>query len=64
MKQNLLRAEMVKAGYTQTELSKKLGMDVSTFYRKMKTGKFGLDEADRMIALLKIKNPCEIFFDS
>ncbi len=62
MNRNLLRAEMVKSGMTQEKVAKAIGMSTSTFSRKMKNGVFGTDEAEKMINLLEIKNPCGIFF--
>lgn len=59
---NLLRAEIVKAGYTQAEFCQKIRMAPSTFIRKMRTGEFKTSEADAIIAVLALKNPSEIFF--
>lgn len=63
MKTNLLKAEMAKAGYTQEQTARAIGMDPSTFCRKMKKGTFFLKEAERMIILFDIQDPAEIFFD-
>lgn len=62
IQRNLLRSEMVKAGYTQAELSKKLGMASKTFSLKMKKGVFNSNEIDAMIELLDIRDPVGIFF--
>lgn len=59
---NLLKGEIVKAGYTQESLAKELGITAKTFYNKMKKGVFNSNEIDAMIALLKISDPIEIFF--
>lgn len=61
MNTNLLRAEIVKNGMSQQEFAKKLGISPKTFYRKMKKGVFGTDEVDKMVSILKIENPIEIF---
>lgn len=47
---------------TQAQVAKEIGMTAKTFCDKMKTGKFGLDEADKMIKLLKIDEPARYFF--
>ena len=59
---NLLKAEIVKAGYTQKEFCQKIKMAPSTFIRKMRTGEFKTSEADAIIDVLSLKNPSEIFF--
>lgn len=61
---NGLKAYIVKNGMTQKEVASKLGMSSKTFGLKMKTGKFGLDEANKMAQILSIKNPAAIFFAS
>lgn len=61
---NLIRAKIVENGMTQKQVAQAIGMTAKTFTDKMKTGKFGLDEADKMIALLKIENPERYFFAS
>lgn len=58
----LLKAEIVKNGMTQDEFCKKINMAHSTFIRKMRIGVVTTEEAQKMIQLLKIKNPSEIFF--
>ena len=63
MNTNLLKAEIVKNGLTQTELCKKIGMAPSTFIRKMKIGIFKTDEAEKITNLLKISEPAKIFFE-
>ena len=59
---NLLKAEIVKNGLTQSEFCKKIGMAHSTFIRKMRLGILNTDEAEKMIEVLDIKNPEKIFF--
>lgn len=59
---NLLKSEIVKNGMTQEEFCKKIGMAHSTFIRKMRIGVVSTEEAQKMISLLKITNPSEIFF--
>lgn len=36
-------------------------MTEKTFYSKMKKGVFGTDEVEKMVELLNIHNPAEIF---
>ena len=36
-------------------------MSEKTFYLKMKKGVFGTDEVEKMVGLLDIENPAEIF---
>jgi len=58
----LIKAKIVENEMTQAELANKLGMTAKTFSIKLKTGKFGLDEAGKMIEILKIDNPEKYFF--
>lgn len=58
---NLIRAKIMENGMTQAEVAAKIGMSAKTFSLKMSSGKFGLDEADKMIRLLKIEKP-ELYF--
>ena len=62
MNSNLLKSEFIKNGLTHAEVAKAIGISESTLTRKLKKGTFGLDEADKLIKLLKIANPSEIFF--
>lgn len=59
---NLLRGKIAEAGLTQREVAQEIGMSEKTFSLKMKSGKFGLDEAQAMISLLSINDPNPIFF--
>lgn len=58
---NLIRAKIAENGMTQKQVAKEIGMSAKTFSIKMNNGKFGLDEADKMISLLKIDKP-ELYF--
>lgn len=58
---NLIRAKIVENGKTQAQVAKEIGMSPKTFSIKMNSGKFGLDEADKMISLLNIEKP-ELYF--
>lgn len=57
-----LKAEMVRNGYTQVALANELGMTPRTLSNKFKNGVFGSDEIEKMIVVLNLKNPLDIFF--
>lgn len=59
---NEFRAELVRKGYTQKSLAEKIGMTPKTLYLKMKTGKFGTDEVNKIMEVLNIQDPIPIFF--
>lgn len=59
---NKLRGKIAEAGMTQKEVAREIGMTAKTFSGKLKTGKFGLDEAEKIIKLLNITDPSLIFF--
>lgn len=59
---NALRGVIVAKGYTQQEVAKFIGVTPKTFYGKMKKGVFGSDEMEKMIDMLSIENPVDIFF--
>lgn len=57
------KAQIVLAGITSKELAEKLGINESTLYRKInKDGNFTRDEINKLIEILNIENPQEIFF--
>ncbi len=57
-----LRGIIVERGLSQRKMADLLGMTEKTFYTKMKNGVFGTDEAAKMVELLDITDPAEIFF--
>lgn len=57
-----LKGIIVERRTSGSEVAKKLGITQKTFYDKMKKGVFGSDEIDKMIEILCIDNPVEIFF--
>lgn len=61
LNKNALKAEMVRYGYTNASMAKKLGISSRTFTTRLKDG-FGSDEMDTLIELLHIDNPTPIFF--
>lgn len=62
MNVNLLKSEIVKKGFTQSSFCDEIGMPKATFSRRMKQGVFKTDEATRIIQVLELDNPGEIFF--
>jgi len=59
---NLIRGKIVENGMTQAEVAAMIGISAKTFSLKMSSGKFGLDEVDKMIKILKIEEPLKYFF--
>lgn len=59
---NKLKGVIVENGYTQKDMAELLGVTPKTFYTKMATSGFGIDEAKILIDHLNIEKPCEIFF--
>jgi transcriptional regulator with XRE-family HTH domain len=59
---NELKGKMVAKGYTQDDLAKALGITSKTLSIKLKQKKFGSDEMDKLIVILGIENPADIFF--
>ena len=59
---NRLKSEIVRAGMTQKAVAGVLGMSENTFSKKINTGKFGLEDAEKMIKLLGIEDPIAVFF--
>lgn len=64
MKTRLLKAEFVKAGVTQKQVAKAIGMSEATMIRRLKEGKFGTDEAEKITEFCKIEDPASIFLKS
>ncbi|CEK35421.1 helix-turn-helix domain-containing protein [[Clostridium] sordellii] len=59
---NEIKGRMKAEGYTQADLAKELGISAKTLSTRLKKGVFGSDEIEKMITILKIENPIEIFF--
>lgn len=57
-----LKGIIVSRGKSQEEVAYHLGITPKTFYLKMKKGVFNSTEMERMVELLKIKDPASIFF--
>lgn len=59
---NALKGIITTKGKTQKDIAIEIGIAPKTFYDKMKKGVFGSDEMEKMIDILDIKNPTDIFF--
>lgn len=59
-----LKGIIAENGYSMREVAAGINMQEKTFYRKMKKGVFGTDEAEALIEFLHIKNPIDIFLQS
>ena len=59
-----LRGIIAERNMSQRQVAKAIGITEKTFYNKMQSGKFDSDEMEKMIILLNIQNPIDIFFAS
>lgn len=59
---NELKGRIVAKGLTQGEVAKMLGISNKTFSTKLNTGIFTTVEIEKLIDILDLKNPWEIFF--
>ncbi|WP_418559374.1 helix-turn-helix domain-containing protein [Megasphaera massiliensis] len=57
-----LKGIIASRNTSQAKVAIELGITPKTFYQKMKKGVFDSDEMYKMVKLLDIKNPSEIFF--
>lgn len=64
VKTDEIRGLIAKHGLSQADVAKAIGISSQTFYRHMESGVFGSDEMEKMIEVLHIENPGEIFFAS
>lgn len=60
---NELKGKIKAKGYTQKKLAKEIGISPKTLSNKFNKGILGADEIEKMIKILDIKNPIEIFFN-
>ena len=57
------RAQIVLKGLTVKDLATQLGVNESTLHRKIRQdGNFSRDEINKLISILDIENPADIFF--
>lgn len=54
MKAQVLKGRIVGEGLTQDEVAKMIGVDRSTFYRKMASGRFLIGEAGKIKEILHL----------
>lgn len=59
---NEFRAQLVRKGYTQQRLANEIGISAKTLTLKIKSGKFGTDEVQKIMKALDIRDPNPIFF--
>ena len=57
-----IRAEITRAGKTMAEVACALNITRPTLLRRLREGKLGLDDANKLIEFLGIKNPSYVFF--
>lgn len=62
MNVNLFKSELIKNGYTQASLAKKIGISQSTMSRKLRNNSFTIEEAEAIIKILGIAQPSSVFF--
>lgn len=55
---DILRGKMAERRITQEEMARKIGVDVSTFYRKMKSDgvNFTVGQMHKIVEVLKLSN--------
>ena len=62
--ENEFRAQVIRAGKTMKQVAEFLGIDVSTLYRKIRSGgNFTREEINGLIDFLQIETPMLIFFN-
>lgn len=59
---NEIRGKMVARGFTQKQLAEKLEISERTLANKLTKGVFTTTDVEKLIDILKIENPMEIFF--
>lgn len=59
---NELKGKIVAKGLRQEDVAKSLGISTKTFNSKLNRGIFNSLEIEKLIVVLDIKNPLEIFF--
>ncbi|CDZ74838.1 Hypothetical protein ING2D1G_0679 [Peptoniphilus sp. ING2-D1G] len=57
-----LKGRIVANGFTQAEIAEKLGITPKTLSLKFKKGVLDSDEIYKLIDILKIEDPVDIFF--
>lgn len=62
MQINELKGRIVAKGYTQEQFAQMLGMSKRSWWYRLKKKEFGSNDIKKMIELLDIQNPADIFF--
>lgn len=64
MNEKKLRARIVEVGLTNNQVASKMGINIATFYRKIKSNKFNLAEMQALKKILDLDSNLmmEIFF--
>lgn len=59
---NEIKGRIMAKGYTQAEVARMIGIAPDTLSRKLIKGVLGTDEVEKLVVVLEIENPWEIFF--
>jgi len=59
---NKLKAAVVEKGMTYGDVAESIGMSRKTWYDRINARKFDSDEMYKLIKVLDIQNPADIFF--
>lgn len=59
---NEIKGKMRAKGITHEKLAKELEISSKTLTTRFSRGVFGSDEIEKLISILEISNPIEIFF--
>lgn len=63
MNSDILKGKIVEKKYTQKRLAEEMGITIQSLNAKLnKRSQFTIDEAVKIISILEIENPIEIFF--
>lgn len=58
------KSALILNGVTVDDLAETLGVNKSTVYRKIeRNGDFSRDEISKIMRVLNLSDPCDIFFD-
>lgn len=60
--QKKIKALMVEHDLTGKMMAARMGMSDKTFYRKLNSGNFGTVEMNKLVEILDIRDPAEVFF--
>lgn len=59
---NKIRGKMAEHGYTIKRLAQEMEIDTRKLSKHLNDGNFGINDAEKLISILSIENPSEIFF--